>query len=418
MNAKKFGSFLAALRKEQDMTQAELASKLQVTDKAVSRWERGIGLPDISMLEPLSEALHITVLELLRSEKMNEQELTPEDVSETVIETIKIATEQKKSLINRLLAIGAGVIGVLAIPVLALFVGYTSFPFLEFFLFFIPMCILFVIEYVLCGKNKMIAAILPIIVAFSGFAFGVYPLVIGIALFAEFFVIQYMDKSMKGNLMILLATVFICGLSGCGKTDALSQYNWDGVYSISYTDIDTVCETQELTEAGANILSDLEEQLLLSLVVDSSIEITEELENYDHLIVTNPQWIERFGESGKLMPVEYGSLSNSMQEFLDAQMPIWTVDGSTMPDGVGLYQYEGGKLFAFPVNVTLGVAKPVEAENPLIILVDRPVQTFKADSFMLPLTSSGNVLFTDDEFQKVFEESKLRDYGTVQEMKG
>ena len=289
MNAKKFGSFLAALRKEQDMTQAELASKLQVTDKAVSRWERGIGLPDISMLEPLAEALHITVLELLRSEKMNEQELSPEDVSETVIETLKIATEQKKSLKNRFLAISAGVICVLAIPVLALFVGFTSFPFLEFFLFFIPMCILFVIEYVMCGKNKMIAAIIPIIVAFSGFAFGVYPLVIGIALFAEYFVIQYMDKSMKGKLMILLVTVFICGLSGCAKTDVLSQYNWDGVYSISYTDIDTVCENQELTEVGADILSDMEEQLLLSFVVDSSIELTEELENYDHLIVTNPQ---------------------------------------------------------------------------------------------------------------------------------
>lgn len=103
---------------------------------------------------------------------------------------------------------------------------------------------------------------------------------------------------------------------------------------------------------------------------------------------------------------------------MDAQMPIWTVDKSVMPDGVGLYQYESDKLFALPVNVALGVGEPVEAENPLIILVDRPAQTFKADSFMLPLTSSGNVLFTDDEFQKVFEKSELRDYGTVQEMEG
>lgn len=88
MDANKFGSFLAQLRKEQNMTQAELANKLQVTDKAVSRWERGIGLPDISTLEPLSEALHITVLELLRSEKLNQQDIYPEDVSEVVIDTI------------------------------------------------------------------------------------------------------------------------------------------------------------------------------------------------------------------------------------------------------------------------------------------------------------------------------------------
>lgn len=199
MNAKKFGLFLAALRKEQDMTQAELASKLQVTDKAVSRWERGIGLPDISMLEPLSEALHITVLELLRSEKLDQQELSPEDVSETVIETIKIAAEQQKSAKKRLLAIGAGVICILAIPVLALFVGYTSFPFFAFFLFFIPMCILYVVEYALCEKYKTAAAILPVAAAFSGFVFGIYALVIGIALLAEYFIVQYMNNSLPGN---------------------------------------------------------------------------------------------------------------------------------------------------------------------------------------------------------------------------
>lgn len=74
MNADKFGAFIAACRKEQHMTQLELAQKLQVTDKAVSRWERGKGFPDISMLIPLSEALEITVTELMRSEKMEKRE--------------------------------------------------------------------------------------------------------------------------------------------------------------------------------------------------------------------------------------------------------------------------------------------------------------------------------------------------------
>lgn len=96
MDAKKFGSFLATLRKERGLTQAELAGKLQITDKAVSRWERGIGLPDISMLEPLSAALQITVLELLKSEKFNHKELSHEEVSNAVIETIEMATEQQR----------------------------------------------------------------------------------------------------------------------------------------------------------------------------------------------------------------------------------------------------------------------------------------------------------------------------------
>ena len=57
MDNKKFGAFIAAQRKEKGLTQKELADKLCVTDKAVSKWERGIGFPDIKLIEPLSEAL-------------------------------------------------------------------------------------------------------------------------------------------------------------------------------------------------------------------------------------------------------------------------------------------------------------------------------------------------------------------------
>ena len=69
MDAKKFGAFISERRKEQHMTQAGLAGKIGVTDKAVSRWERGMGFPDIQTLEPLAQVLGISVLELMRSEK-------------------------------------------------------------------------------------------------------------------------------------------------------------------------------------------------------------------------------------------------------------------------------------------------------------------------------------------------------------
>ena len=69
MEAKQFGQFIAGIRKEKKMTQAELAEKIHVTDKAISRWERGLGFPDIQTLEPLAQVLGISVLELMRSEK-------------------------------------------------------------------------------------------------------------------------------------------------------------------------------------------------------------------------------------------------------------------------------------------------------------------------------------------------------------
>lgn len=65
MDREMLGRFIAQRRKERNMTQRELAEKLHVTDKAVSKWERGAGCPDISLLEPLAEALGLSVDQLL-----------------------------------------------------------------------------------------------------------------------------------------------------------------------------------------------------------------------------------------------------------------------------------------------------------------------------------------------------------------
>ena len=65
MNYEKTGKLIQELRKEKGLTQMSLAEKLGVTDRAVSKWERGKSFPDVSMLRPLAEALGISVCELL-----------------------------------------------------------------------------------------------------------------------------------------------------------------------------------------------------------------------------------------------------------------------------------------------------------------------------------------------------------------
>ena len=221
----------------------------------------------------------------------------------------------------------------------------------------------------------------------------------------------------KKVILCAIAITTVC-LSGCQWAESSAQYNTDGIEYIAYTDIDTVCDNAQLSEEGGSLLSSVDSQMLISFVVDSSIEMTQsELGEYDHLIISNIQWINRFGDSKNLKPIEYDSLPNDTKNFLEMQMPIWTIDGSVFPEGIHLYQYENDNLFAFPVNVTLGGNKPIEAENPLVILVEEPAQTFKADSFMLPLTSSGNILFENsDEFKTLFEESNLAPYGSIQEL--
>lgn len=105
MEAKKFGQFIAGIRKEKKMTQTELAGKIHVTDKAISRWERGLGFPDIQTLEPLAQALGISVLELMRSERQEteKQDQQPEEfrytqgeVGEMLQNAGDISRQQKK----------------------------------------------------------------------------------------------------------------------------------------------------------------------------------------------------------------------------------------------------------------------------------------------------------------------------------
>ena len=70
MNQVKIGSFIAERRKLKGLTQMQLAEKLNITDKAISKWERGIAMPDSSIMLDLCEILGITVNELLSGEEI------------------------------------------------------------------------------------------------------------------------------------------------------------------------------------------------------------------------------------------------------------------------------------------------------------------------------------------------------------
>ncbi len=217
------------------------------------------------------------------------------------------------------------------------------------------------------------------------------------------------------RLTAALAFVLLLGLTGCGESALPARYDTEGIVYLAFSDIDSVCEDLALTQAGRDLLSAQGDSLLLSYVVDSAILLTpEELGDYDHLVMVNPQWVERFGRPDRLRPVELDSLPGGMRDFLNAQMPILTADGSVLPEGMGLYRCEDGGLFAFPSGVTLGWAKPVTAKNPLVILVDDPAQALNPKSCALPLASSGNILFPGQEkLQSTFAGIGLESYAEI-----
>ena len=85
INNEKFGQFLAEVRKEKQMTQKDLADKLFVSDKTVSKWERGNSMPNVTLLIPIADVLGITVTELLQGEKLKENKTLNSDVVETLV---------------------------------------------------------------------------------------------------------------------------------------------------------------------------------------------------------------------------------------------------------------------------------------------------------------------------------------------
>ena len=93
LDKEKFGEFVSKLRKERGMTQKELAEKLFVSDKAVSKWERGQSLPDITMLNPLADALGVTAAELLNCGKIEGEKVDASQVDELVEKAIELNKE-------------------------------------------------------------------------------------------------------------------------------------------------------------------------------------------------------------------------------------------------------------------------------------------------------------------------------------
>lgn len=113
MNQEQIGKFIADMRKEKGLTQLQLAEKLNVNNKTVSRWETGKNMPDYSILESLTSELDITVNELIRGERIIKEEIIRE-YDHNLVEVLREYKRLKraKNIILILLLILAAVTGV------------------------------------------------------------------------------------------------------------------------------------------------------------------------------------------------------------------------------------------------------------------------------------------------------------------
>lgn len=98
MDQQKIGRFIAQTRKEKSLTQRGLADTLCISDKTVSKWENGKGMPEVSLMMPLCEALDITANELLSGERLSQDDYIRK-AEENIMALVKEREESKKKII-------------------------------------------------------------------------------------------------------------------------------------------------------------------------------------------------------------------------------------------------------------------------------------------------------------------------------
>ena len=127
MNQEKTGRFIAELRKEKNMTQQEMASKLNVTDRAVSHWENGRSMPDTGVMLELCKILNINANELLSGERITEEKYN-ERAEENLLEMRwEIETQNKKILTLNKIVINLSAIMFMVVGLMAIFIEMPMF---------------------------------------------------------------------------------------------------------------------------------------------------------------------------------------------------------------------------------------------------------------------------------------------------
>ena len=118
MDQNKTGKFIAGERKRKALTQKQLAEALGISDKTISKWERGGGFPEVSLLLPLCRELDITVNELLAGERVAEEDYKKK-AEENMMNLVKEAQESRKKIILSALVAALAILAALPLVVVA-----------------------------------------------------------------------------------------------------------------------------------------------------------------------------------------------------------------------------------------------------------------------------------------------------------
>lgn len=145
MNQVKIGKFIAEMRKEQNLTQKQLADKLGISDRTISKWECGKGMPDVGLMIPLCEEIKINVNELLSGERLSENHYSKR-AEENMMRLIEENGNKKKREMMYALTYGLAIVMVAVLLVVSLWTqGFSIIYYIDppSFIFISVMLLLF-----------------------------------------------------------------------------------------------------------------------------------------------------------------------------------------------------------------------------------------------------------------------------------
>ena len=198
MDVIKIGAFIKSQRAEMNLTQKELAEKIGCTDKAISRWETGKGLPDMSFLIPLSNELNISVNELLLGEKIIQETANPKDaekateIIEKTDEAIIGVIKESQRKIKKHSRISLALTILLILQMITFFVIPNFIP----------------VNYAPFEAMLILSAVISV---FAGFCKSKFKWLFPLAISLVFFLINLIYRTDEGFLGFVLSLYFAAG---------------------------------------------------------------------------------------------------------------------------------------------------------------------------------------------------------------
>lgn len=221
-------------------------------------------------------------------------------------------------------------------------------------------------------------------------------------------------------VMILSNTVLSAIVAHKMSEEYSSWANVQDTFRLSFSELDDLYSDDNLKDIK-KFISEMQKEnnMSISLVVDKSIEMDDELKEsgFDHFVIVDKSWLEfvevginEDSTNGKLLNYDFEKINPSLKQFITEQMPLLINEDTIKTEELKYYSFTGEKMGALAPN-TGDMDSLMSLENPLVVVIENPAIELKTQGFIIPTLSSGNIIFSNKStLERNLENNVLKQY--------